>query len=63
MTAFQVIDQIKALPEHEKEKVFNFVIGEASRNESVKYADDSKFKEAAKWTFKEHKELMNKLSK
>jgi len=63
MTAFEVIDQIKALSPEERAKVVGFVRElDSAETPQVRYADDKAFAEAAKWTFTEHAELMRKLS-
>lgn len=61
MNAHEVIDQIKALPPEEQAKVIGF-IEEVRAAQNVKYADDKSFAAAAQWAFKEHAELMRKLS-
>jgi hypothetical protein len=62
MTAYEVIDQIKALPLTERAKVLDFVHELDARSASVRQAEDRAFNEAAKWVFGEHAELMRKLS-
>jgi hypothetical protein len=61
MNAHEVIDQIKALSPEEQAKVIGF-IEEVKATQRVKYADDPSFAAAAEWVFKEHSELMRKLS-
>jgi len=61
MNAHEVIDRIKALPPEEQAKVIDF-IEEVKAAHRVKYADDKSFAAAADWVFKEHAELMRKLS-
>jgi hypothetical protein len=61
MKAHEVIDQIKAMSPEEQAKVIDF-IEEVKTSQRVKYADDKSFADAAQWTFKEHAELMRKLS-
>ena len=62
MTAYEVIDQIKALPLPERAKVLDFVHELEAKEPKVKYADAQAFGEAAKWAFGEHADLMRKLS-
>jgi len=62
MKALEVIDQIKALPPEEQAKVIDF-IDEVKAAQRVKHADNKSFAAAADWVFKEHAELMRKLSK
>ena len=61
MNADEVIDRIKALPPEEQAKVIDF-IEEVKSAQRVRYADDKSFAAAAEWVFKEHAELMRKLS-
>jgi hypothetical protein len=61
--ASQIIDQIKALSNNDKAKVFDYVLTELNKPKSVKYANDQVFLEAAKWTFQKHKDLISRLSK
>jgi hypothetical protein len=61
MKAHEVIDQIKAMSPDEQAKVIDF-IEEVKASQRVKCADDKSFADAAQWTFKEHAELMRKLS-
>jgi len=63
MTAIEVIDQIKALAPDERAKVFGFLHQLETRQvPSVEMADDKAFDEAAKWVFREHSDLMHRLS-
>lgn len=61
MNAHEVIDRIKALPPEEQAKVIDF-IEEVKAAQRERYADDQSFAAAAEWVFKEHAELMRKLS-
>ncbi len=64
MTAYEVIDQIKALAPEERAKVLGFIREmETATGSQVKTADTRVFTEAADWVFREHSELMSKLSK
>lgn len=62
MTAREVIDYIKALPQQERAKVVDFVQEMAGKERPIQYMDDAAFTEAAKRVFREHSELMRKLS-
>jgi hypothetical protein len=62
MTAYEVIDQIKALPLPERAKVLDFVHELEAGRAPVRQADDQTFTEAARWVFDEHADLMRKLS-
>ncbi len=63
MTAVAVIDQIRALPPEERAKVISFVHEmEGTSSPPVRFADEKTFAEAAAWTFREHGDLMRKLS-
>ena len=63
MTAQDVIEQIKALPPEERAKVVGFIHAlEAAQPLGASHADEKTFAEAAEWTFREHAELMRKLS-
>jgi len=61
MTAHEVINQIKALPPEERAKVIDFVEAVKAGNSHAGSADKD-FAAAADWAFKEHTELMRKLS-
>ena len=61
MNAHEVIDQIMALSPEEQAKVIGF-IEEVKTAQRVKYADEQSFTAATRWVFKEHAELMRKLS-
>ncbi len=61
MTAHEVIDQIRALPPEEQAKVLEF-IEEVKTAQRLKQADDNSFSAAADWVFREHSDLMRKLS-
>lgn len=61
MNAHEVIDQIKALAPEERAKVIEFL--EAMKTGQQKgLSDDKSFAATADWVFKEHAELMRKLS-
>ena len=62
MTAFEVIDQIKALSPSEQAKVLDFVHDLEAKQSPVRHANDQAFTDAAKWVFDEHADLMRKLS-
>ena len=62
MTAYEVIDQIKALPLPERAKVLEFVHELEAGRVPIRQADDKAFTEAANWVFGEHADLMRKLS-
>jgi len=62
MTAYELIDQIKALPPPERAKVVDFVHELEAGRAPVRQADDRAFTEVAKWVFDEHADLMRKLS-
>jgi mRNA-degrading endonuclease RelE of RelBE toxin-antitoxin system len=62
MTAYEVIDQIKALPPTERAKVLDFVRELEAKQPPVSYAENQAFADAAKWAFGEHADLMRKLS-
>jgi len=61
MNAYEVIDQIKALPPEEQAKVLDF-IEEVKSLLRGKQSDERDFAAAADWVFAEHAELMHKLS-
>jgi hypothetical protein len=61
MSAVEVIEQIKKLPADEQAKVTAYVQQQAAHS-STRYADDAAFQEAKDWAFKEHDELLRKLS-
>jgi hypothetical protein len=63
VTALEVIDQIKTLSPAERARVRDFVHQMDTQDQpAVPVADDQRFAEAADWTFREHTELMRKLS-
>ena len=63
MSAAEVIEQIKNLPPDEQAKVTAFVRErQIAAPSGVRYADDAAFQEAKDWAFKEHDELLRKLS-
>jgi hypothetical protein len=66
MSAAELIEQIKALPREERQRVIEF-IREADRRESaaqpsVRYADEAAFEAALDRTFEKHDELFKKLA-
>jgi len=61
MTAYEVIDQIKALPPEERAKVVGF-IQEMESVRSERTMDRNTFEQSAKQVFDRHAELMHKLS-
>lgn len=75
MTASEIIEQIKALPQDEKDEVAQFVqrmqrerlgmvtaAGEPTES-TVRYVDNKTFREAAERVFAQHSELLAKLAK
>jgi hypothetical protein len=62
MTAGEVIDQIKALPQSERAKVLDFVHALDAGRPPVREADERAFGEAAQWVLAEHADLMRKLA-
>lgn len=56
-----MIEQFKNLPADEQAKVTEFVQRQAAGPKTC-YADDATFQEAKAWAFKEHDELLRKLS-
>jgi hypothetical protein len=60
VNADDVIDQIKALPPEEQAKVIDFI--EEVKAAQAKFADNTSFAAATEWVFKEHADLMRKLS-
>ena len=62
MSAVEVIEQFKQLPQDEQAKVATFVQQQTSAQPKVRYADDATFQEAKAWAFNEHDELLRKLS-
>lgn len=62
MSAVEVIEEIKKLPANEQAKVTAFVQQHTSAQSKTRYADDATFQEAKAWAFKEHDELLRKLS-
>lgn len=61
MTAFEVIDQIKALPPEERAKVVGY-IREMEVEQPVRTMDRETFERSTKHVFDRHAELMRKLS-
>ena len=66
MSAVEIIEQIKALPREERQRVVEFV-RDADGNESadlpsVRYADDVAFAAVADRVFEKHDELFRKLA-
>ena len=61
MNAYEVINQIKAMPPEEQAKVVDF-IEEVKSLLRDKQGDERNFAAAADWVFAEHAELMHKLS-
>ena len=62
MSAVEVIEEYKKLPVDEQAKVTAFVQQQTSAQPKTRYADDATFQEAKAWAFKEHDELLRKLS-
>ena len=62
MSAVEVIEEIKKLPVEERAKVTAFVQQQTSALPKTRFADDATFQEAKTWAFKEHDELLRKLS-
>ena len=62
MSAVEVIEEFKKLPADEQAKVTAFVQQQAAAHPNARYADDATFQEAKTWAFKEHDELLRKLS-
>jgi hypothetical protein len=62
MTAHEVIDQIKALPDQEKAKVIDFVQALDPARPAGREMDQSTFDQAASRVFTRHTDLMRKLS-
>jgi hypothetical protein len=63
MTAHEVIDQIKTLSPAEQARVRDFIHQmEVPEQPSVRIADDQAVAEAIEWTFREHAEVLHKLS-
>lgn len=61
MTAYEVIDQIKALPPDERAKVVGF-IHEMELELTGRALDTGAFEQSARQVFDRHSELMRKLS-
>ena len=61
MSAVEIIEEINKLPADERAKIAAFV-GQQTAAPQVRYADDASFQEAKAWAFKEHDELLRKLS-
>jgi hypothetical protein len=66
MSAVEIIEQIKALPREERQRVAEFVrnadLDESTDQPSVRYADDTAFEAALDRTFEKHDELFKKLA-
>jgi hypothetical protein len=62
MSAVEVIEEFKKLPPDEQAKVTAFVQQQAAAQPKANYADSASFQEAKAWAFKEHDELLRKLS-
>ena len=61
MTAYEVIDQIKALPPEERAKVVGF-IHELQSERPERTMDPTTFEQSTNQVFDRHAELMQKLS-
>jgi len=64
MSAIEIIEQIKALPQEERREVFAFVreTEETRRQKEVRYVDDETFRRAADAVFEKHHELFRRLA-
>ena len=62
MSAVEVIEEFKKLSVDERAKVTAFVQQQTSAQPKTRYADDATFQEAKAWAFKEHDDLLRKLS-
>ena len=62
MSASEIIEQIKALPQHEREQIAAFIRSENDSRE-VRYADEATFAAAATRVFETHDELLRRLAK
>ena len=62
MTAYEVIDHIKALPLPERAKVVDFVHELEAKQPPARTMESGVFEQAAQGVFDRHAELMRKLS-
>jgi hypothetical protein len=65
VSAAEIIEQIKALPAEERDKVFHFVLNGSDRPSAaaqVRYATDEQFDAAMDRVFENHEELLRKLA-
>ena len=62
MSASEIIEQIKALPQREREEVAAF-IRSVDDSREVRYADEATFETAATRVFETHDELLRRLAK
>jgi hypothetical protein len=66
MSAVEIIEQIKALPREERQRVIEFArnadCDEPASQPSVRYADDAAFEAATDRVFEKHAELFRKLA-
>ena len=62
MSASEIIEQIKALPQREREEVAAF-IRSVDDSRELRYADEGTFEAAATRVFETHDELLRRLAK
>ncbi len=66
MSAIEVINEVRGLPVKEQEQVLNFLQenlrARRAADDGVKFADDTKFKQAAEKVFREHDNLFRRLA-
>ena len=64
MSAVEIIEQIKALPREEREKVADFLsqMDVPSGEAAVRYMDKATFRAAKERVFKTHEELLRRLA-
>ena len=62
MSASEIIEQIQALPQREREEVAAFIRGVDDSRE-VRYADEGTFESAVTRVFETHDELLRRLAK
>jgi len=63
MSAAEIIEQLKALPEGEREEVIQFVRNWTPANASdAKLSREERFRRAADKVFAEHHDLLNRLA-
>lgn len=65
MSAAEIIEQIKALPKIDRQRVVEFVRNIDDQDVAtppVKYVDDATFKAAKDRVFEKHEELLRKLA-